>query len=722
MSSQEARRRRTRILPQEVKMVFTQEKEVSPEPELGPGWRKMEVKVDNRVMKTRSKYWNPEGEELSYKEVKKLLDSKKTADSEGQEVKKRKSGPRPSAELESPTKKTHLVVTKERRASMVTKEKAEIMAAREKSSKKVRTCEKHQVVFKSREEETSHMKEFHKKRSTGDENSGKVPRDAVQKVDKKTRESVSDDILAGHARPIQQIGETSVMQQDEVQAKYSHLLVTVVPPAPPPGPSVLGPSSRGVKCVQSRIPPSVLGPSSRDVKSIQNRIPPPGPTSTARAPPPGPAELAIIRCDLCEFTAKSRKRLKKHMESHVIMPEVESKEVEEGLGNLSIDGVFENFSGDDVYDEFNDARVVDVEDEFDDVEEVGMHFSGRSIAEHNSYNGSDNEGGEVEEDRRSPEEITLASETEEEPEEITLDEGDDEEGGELEKPKRVEDKAKEDEEELAKLEEMDGLLRKSEFVEQMMESGSMLARFTSNCWFAAPSRWKPSSGQEVWHGTVGQIEDHYGITHLGVKVEGVKTQEQFMRVVRPLLVEHNQVSWGPALYRLAKALWFKHLDPKIPQALDKGVEEEEEYDEYDENLYEDYEDTETEREGGLVDGEERRGEAAAHEDEEYVEESVVPSPNQAAGGYVYETVAGQEAGSGEYVYEADEEGEDWEGDEEEGDYEDYGEVHAEYEGVYQGQYFDGVNQGGYFGGVNQAEYYARANGFDDTSNLYEDVY
>ena len=130
-------------------------------------------------------------------------------------------------------------------------------------------------------------------------------------------------------------------------------------------------------------------------------------------------------------------------------------------------------------------------------------------------------------DRRSPEEITLASEPEDEPEEITLDEGDDEEGGELEKPKRPKDKAKEDEEELAKLEEMDGLLRKSEFVEQMIESGSMLARFTSNCWFAAPPRWKPSSGQEVkcgdglhisimlcqyaiimqvWHGTVSQIE------------------------------------------------------------------------------------------------------------------------------------------------------------------------------------------------------------------------
>ena len=275
-----------------------------------------------------------------------------------------------------------------------------------------------------------------------------------------------------------------------------------------------GSSSRDVKSVQNRIPTSVPSISSRDKKSNQSRIPPPGPPSTARGPPPpGPAELAIIRCDLCEFTAKSRKRLKKHMELHTTMPEVESKEVEEELGNLSIDGVFENFSGDEVNDEFNNARVVEVEDEFDDVEEVGMLFGGRSIAGHNSYNGSDEEGGEVEVDRRSPEEITLASEPEDEPEEITLDEGDDEEGGELEKPKRPKDKIKEDEEELAKLEEMDGLLRKSEFVEQMIQSGSMLARFTSNCWFAAPPRWKPSSGQEVKCGDGLHISIMLSICH-----------------------------------------------------------------------------------------------------------------------------------------------------------------------------------------------------------------
>ena len=57
------------------KMVFTQKKEVPPEPELGPGWRKVEVKKDNRVVKSMTKYWNPHGEELSYNDVKKILDS-----------------------------------------------------------------------------------------------------------------------------------------------------------------------------------------------------------------------------------------------------------------------------------------------------------------------------------------------------------------------------------------------------------------------------------------------------------------------------------------------------------------------------------------------------------------------------------------------------------------------------------------------------------------------
>ena len=243
-----------------------------------------------------------------------------------------------------------------------------------------------------------------------------------------------------------------------------------------------GSSSKDGNGAQSKMLPGVPGPSSRDA---QSRIFPPGQPTTARAPPPGPAELAIIRCNLCEFTAKSRKRLKKHMESHIIVPEAKAKEVEEELGNLSIDGVFESFSGDEMNDELNTARVVDVEDEFDDVEEVGMLFSRRRSSnaseQRNSYNGSDEDEGdeEIQVDRRSPEEITLASEPEEEPEEITLDEGD--EGELAEKPKKVvKDKAKEEKEELAKLEEMDDLLGKPEFVEQMIESGNMLARFNSN--------------------------------------------------------------------------------------------------------------------------------------------------------------------------------------------------------------------------------------------------
>ena len=208
------------------------------------------------------------------------------------------------------------------------------------------------------------------------------------------------------------------------------------------------------------------------------------------------------------------------------------------------------------------------------------------------------------------------------------------------------------------------------------------------------------------------------------------------------------MNWGPALYRLAKALWFKHLDPEIPQqtlvqeveeeeqALDKGVEEEEEeeYDEYDENTYEDDEDAER---GG---GDRCNRKAAAAYEEDYLEESVVLGPNH-GGEYDFGVDARQEVG-GEYAYEADEEGEDWE-EEEEGDYEDNGEANAEYEGVYQGGYYDqGLNQDGYFGGTyhnqggdydqggnyeganNQADYYAAAgaNNFNGTNNLYEDVY
>ena len=422
-------------------MVFTQEIEVAPEPELGPGWRKMETKVDNRVVKTKTRYWNPKGEELTYKEVKKIIEG----------VKKRKSGPRLSAELESPPKKTHLALKeddkKKKRTTMVTKEKAEAILANEKGSKKVRKCEKHQVVFKSENEEEAHMEEFHKKKTTLDlgVRNNEVQSHAVQKVEKKKkRESLNDNIPAVAKSP-------PVMQQDEVQAKYSHLVVTVVPPGPPPGPHLPSSSSIAAK-----------------------RLPPPGPPSTTRPPPPlSPAELAVIRCDQCEYSAKSKKRLKKHMEAHT-MPDVKARAVLEDLGNLSIDGVFESFNGEDMNssDELNTARVVEVEDEFE-VEEVRTVFSGRPSGEHNSYNGSEDEG-EVEVDRRSPEEITLASETEEEPEEITLDEGDE---GELENPKKsVIDKAKQEEEELAKMEEMDGLLAKSEFVEQMMESKSMLAR------------------------------------------------------------------------------------------------------------------------------------------------------------------------------------------------------------------------------------------------------
>merc|ERR1719234_962005 len=103
------------------------------------------------------------------------------------------------------------------------------MDVREQSTKKVQNCEKHQLVFKSREEEVLHTKKFHRERPTLDQNSSKAQSHSVQKIEKKKqRESLMDE----DARPITQSGESStpqVMQQNEVQAKYSHLVVTVVP-------------------------------------------------------------------------------------------------------------------------------------------------------------------------------------------------------------------------------------------------------------------------------------------------------------------------------------------------------------------------------------------------------------------------------------------------------------------------------------------------------------
>ena len=136
-------------------MVFTQTIEVPPEPELGPGWRKVEVRRDNRVVKTLTKYWNPQGEELSYNDAKKILDSV-------QGKTKRKS-----SELQSPPKKTKLAsneANKKKIASMMTKELAAERIPRDKNLKKLWKCEKHELVFKSENEKVNHQEEFHNKK------------------------------------------------------------------------------------------------------------------------------------------------------------------------------------------------------------------------------------------------------------------------------------------------------------------------------------------------------------------------------------------------------------------------------------------------------------------------------------------------------------------------------------------------------------------------------
>ena len=53
---------------------------------------------------------------------------------------------------------------------------------------------------------------------------------------------------------------------------------------------------------------------------------------------------------------------------------------------------------------------------------------------------------------------------------------------------------------------------------------------------------------QVWYGTVDQIEELYGVEQVNVNMEGVKNQEQFMQMIRPLLIEHNQVKYFPLQY------------------------------------------------------------------------------------------------------------------------------------------------------------------------------
>ena len=157
------------------KMVFTQQIEVPPEPELGPGWRKVEVRRDNRVVKTLTKYWNPQGEELLYKDVKKMLDSV-------QGKTKRKS-----SELQSPPKKTKLVPNEayKKKIASVTKELAAERIPRDKSLKKLWNRENHELVFKTENEKVNHLEEFHNKKVPLDGSRTKTPNKYVQRKEEK---------------------------------------------------------------------------------------------------------------------------------------------------------------------------------------------------------------------------------------------------------------------------------------------------------------------------------------------------------------------------------------------------------------------------------------------------------------------------------------------------------------------------------------------------------
>ena len=312
-------------------------------------------------------------------------------------------------------------------------------------------------------------------------------------------------------------------------------------------------------------------------------------------------------------------------------------DLSEDLGDLSIDNVFESYmkgkaQSKEVEAVEDNEQVLELEEE--ELEVLGepgrrgrapVVIDSMNIPRHldtnprlglqdNSYLDYEEEGEEWLEEEKAPEEITLDSE----PEEITLDEGDEEE-------EVTETRGEAEERELAKLVEVEGLLEDPEFVLKMVEGeeATVLANFTSNCWYAAPRGWRPAPGEvplilpfgffnvslQTWHATVEQLERHHRVARVEVEVEEEHTdQASFLAALQPRLRLANPAASRPALYRLAKALWFATLHPGLPateveqEVEDWGVDEE--YDEHDEGDYgyekegrkdkEDYDDLEEE--------------------------------------------------------------------------------------------------------------------------------
>jgi len=163
------------------------------------------------------------------------------------------------------------------------------------------------------------------------------------------------------------------------------------------------------------------------------------------------------------------------------------------------------------------------------------------------------------------------------------------------------DTAKEIEDrELEKLKEVDARLSNSEYVLQMVEDEDhgpeMLADFTAHSWFAQPKGWRPSSSGEVWSATVDQVKKHYRLLEVMVE-EQLMDQEEFLTMVIPRLEMDNVGRSRVGMYRLAKAMWFKSLDPEIPvltetleddEIYEQNGEEYDEYEEYDEPDDEEY--------------------------------------------------------------------------------------------------------------------------------------
>ena len=179
-----------------------------------------------------------------------------------------------------------------------------------------------------------------------------------------------------------------------------------------------------------------------------------------------------------------------------------------------------------------------------------------------------------EEELTTDPDIDFFDDDEEEPEEITLDGDDEEEDYDHEDDIIIEEvKPSKEEEERRLISDYEKLLSSSDLVLKCIEDPDVLQDVSSKAWWAQPSKWKPTNTWEVWNAKVGQLCAHYRLRDLDISPQDTfNSYQEFDRRISQQLLERNPGRSARILYSWKKAKWFSLLDPIIPDHM-KFVEE-----------------------------------------------------------------------------------------------------------------------------------------------------